>query len=72
MTLAEYMDKYDLLDREFAEEIGTHRPQVTIWRNGRVTPTFENMVRIFEATNGEVTPNDFLPPDLIKRRRRAA
>ena len=63
MTLGEYMDRFDLIDREIAEEIGVSQATVNRIRNGVQTPLFETMVKIFDATAGRVTPNDFLPPD---------
>ena len=63
MTLGEYMDRFDLIDREIAEEIGVSQATVNRIRNGVQTPLFETMIRIFDATEGVVTPNDFLPPN---------
>ena len=69
MTLDEYLEEFDMIDREIADEIGVSRETVTRIRNGVQIPLFETMIRIFDATAGRVTPNDFLPPD---RRGKAA
>jgi len=70
MTLGEYMDKFGLIDREIADEIGVARATVTRIRNGVQVPSFETMVRIYDATAGEVTPNDFILPDRAPARGR--
>ena len=77
MQLADWMEKHDLLDREFADEIGVRRATVSRFRSGALIPSFTLMIRIYEATDGAVAPNDFLPRDVVlaaksARGRRAA
>ncbi len=62
MTLAEYLSKNEIRRDEFAHRIGVSEVSVTRYANGRRTPRPESMRAIIEATNGAVTPNDFLPP----------
>lgn len=58
MTLADYLKRKTLNDAQFGRLIGVPRQYVQRYRNGR-TPSPEIMERIFEATGGEVTANDF-------------
>ena len=76
MQLADWMAKHDFLDREFAEEIGVRRATVSRFRSGALIPSFTLMIRIYEVTDGAVSPNDFLPRNVViaakGARRRAA
>ena len=58
MTLSEFLSERGLTDERFAQSVGVSRTTVLRWRNGLI-PERETMTRIVEATDGEVTPNDF-------------
>lgn len=58
MTLSEFLSERGLTDERFAQSVGVSRTTVLRWRNGLI-PERETMSRIVEATDGEVTPNDF-------------
>lgn len=60
MKLDTYLRERDLTDEKFAEIVGVDRSAVTRWRNGTTCPETPNQRKIFERTNGEVTPNDFM------------
>lgn len=62
MKLSDYMRDHNLTDAALAERIGRHRVSVTRYRNGRVRPDWDAMMAIEAATNGAVTPNDFIAP----------
>jgi len=61
MTLSDYLTANKLTLRQFAEAVG--RSEATISRivRGRNQPDWETMGAIIKATDGLVTPNDFLP-----------
>ncbi len=61
MKLAEYLTRQNLLPQAFAERIGVSGEAVRLWINGSRTPRPAQMQAILAATNGAVTPNDFLP-----------
>lgn len=60
MTLADYLADRKLKDSDFAETIGVSR--MTLWRykSGDRRPEWDVLKRIVHATDGHVTPNDFL------------
>lgn len=62
MTLEEYLENKSA--PEFARAIGV--AHVTVWRylRNERTPTQAVMRKIYDQTKGQVTPNDFLRPDL--------
>ena len=62
MNLAAYMQAHSLDDAAMAAKIKNCSPSaVKKWRYGERVPRPEQMLRIVEATDGKVTPNDFLP-----------
>ena len=61
MKLAEYLATKQLDESAFAAALGVSAMGVRHWVNGRRTPRPEQMQKIFSATDGAVTPNDFLP-----------
>lgn len=58
MTLRQYLSAHALSQSEFSALVGYHRVTVHHWING-IVPEAGAMRRIFEVTNGAVTPNDF-------------
>lgn len=61
MKLADFLKDRDIKVADFAERIGRSRKQVHEYMAGTATPRGEAMVKIIDATEGEVTANDFLP-----------
>ena len=60
MTLADYLKAQKLSYAEFSAIIGAPgKDTVRRYANGKRIPTPEYMAKIVEATNGEVTANDF-------------
>lgn len=58
--LKRYRDSRQLTQRELAAMIGTSDVTVARLETGTRQPSFDLMRRIAEATDGQVTPNDFL------------
>ena len=54
----------------FAGRIGCTQAMVSFWINRQSNPTMERMVAIARATDGEIMPNDFLPPNWNAKRGR--
>lgn len=61
MHLRTYLASKGLTDAAFAAAVNASTGAVRKWKAGERTPRPEQMVEIVKATNGEVTPNDFLP-----------
>jgi len=61
MTLAEYLDQKSLTEAEFGALIDRSQSAVNKLKNSKRRPDWQTLDRIYVATNGEVTPNDFLP-----------
>lgn len=59
MRLREFLKSNNLQMAQFGEQIGTTGPTVCRIAGGQV-PRRDLMVRIYEATNGQVTPNDLV------------
>jgi DNA-binding transcriptional regulator YdaS (Cro superfamily) len=59
-ALANFLTSSDLTERDFASKLGVTQQAVNTWVRGSRTPRIGQMQKIFEATNGAVTPNDFL------------
>ena len=60
MKLAKYLSLSGLREAEFASRIGMSAKAVRHWVIGDRTPRQEQMQKIFSASEGAVTPNDFL------------
>lgn len=61
MLLAEYMKASGLEDEEFANHVGgCSAHAVKKWRYRERVPRPDQMRRIAEITDGQVTPNDFV------------
>lgn len=59
MRLREYLKINNLQMAQFGEQIGTTGPTVCRIAAGQV-PRRDLMVKIYEATEGRVTPNDLV------------
>jgi DNA-binding XRE family transcriptional regulator len=51
---------------DFAQTIGVTAQSVSNLSNRRYTPTLLTALKIYKATNGEVTPEELLNPDELK------
>lgn len=60
MRLAEYMSQMELTDKQVADAIGCERASVTRYRNGKMRPKLENVVKITDFTDGKVTADDWI------------
>lgn len=69
MTLEAYLARNGLTQWEFASLIGVSQPTVSRLSSGGHNAPLSLLKDIFDATNGAVTPNDFLPPAPIRKRR---
>lgn len=63
MKLNEYLKTNKISNREFAKMIGVHEFSIPRYRKGRSIPSLSTLVKIREATNGQVDAEDFLQPD---------
>jgi transcriptional regulator with XRE-family HTH domain len=62
MKLAEFMRRKGLSDQDMSALIGAvSESAVRKWKYGERTPRSEVLIRIREATGGEVSADDFLP-----------
>lgn len=59
MQLREFLKSNNLQMAQFAEQIGTTGPTVCRIAGGQV-PRVGLMIKIYEATGGQVTPNDLV------------
>lgn len=59
MKLGAWLTAKEILPKDFAAGVGVDKSLVSRWLDGTVIPRRENMRRIREFTNGEVTANDF-------------
>jgi transcriptional regulator with XRE-family HTH domain len=67
MKLSAYLIEERLTQTQFARIVGASQVQVCMWVNGKAWPTQAMVIEIYNATSGKVTPNDFLPDDVIKK-----
>lgn len=58
MTLTDFLNKYNMLQAEFAKSINETPMNVSRWVHGTI-PSPETMAKIVAYTKGEVTANDF-------------
>lgn len=65
MNLADYMTAHAIDDATLAARLGISRLQVWRLRKGICRPSWPLAQRLHDATDGAVTPNDFL--DLPER-----
>ncbi|MGR0185537.1 hypothetical protein [Azospirillum aestuarii] len=59
MNLSSYIKDRGLTDEQFGQEAGLHKSAVSRYRRGLVKPGWTAMTRMYVATKGAVTPNDF-------------
>lgn len=59
MRLADYLTDNKISDATFAGSIGVERQAVFRYRTGERFPEKTILLKIYEATNGAVTANDF-------------
>lgn len=59
MTLQEYLAKNNKKVSDLAGDLNLQHTVVLRWVKGKRYPRPESMQKIFEYTNGAVTPNDF-------------
>lgn len=67
MTLDEYLRTEGLTEKAFAKIVGVSQPHVHRYRTGESWPSRDAMIRIREATDYQVTSEDFLPPPPERR-----
>lgn len=60
MQLASYLTLRGISDSDFAERIGVKRQSLHRYKTGERFPERSVLQKIAEATNGEVTANDFM------------
>lgn len=60
MKLAEYLAKENIRPSQFAQRIGVPPSTVIRWVNGEREPRIAAMLTIESATEGAVTPADFI------------
>lgn len=66
MRLDEYLNQKKgegLTEEAFASRVGLSQGQVNRLRRGASRPSFNTLVRIRDATEGQVTPDDFIGPE---------
>lgn len=61
MTLDRYLSENKITQVAFAESIGVCQSAISRLRSGKLNPPLSLLNKIFDATAGDVTPNDFLP-----------
>lgn len=59
--LDDYLRSNDLTNAAFAQKLGVSEATVSRVRNGKQTPSWDLIIGISTATDGAITPNDFLP-----------
>ena len=59
MRLATFLDQKKIPDSEFATDIGITRQAIHRYKTGARFPEPHILNRIYEITDGQVTPNDF-------------
>lgn len=64
MRLSDYIAELKISDAAFAERIGVSRQALSRYLSGDRRPDWAVLNRIVQATDGHVTPNDFLDPKL--------
>ena len=60
MTLSEFLTSRSMTDGQFADLVLMDRTTISRLRRGKLAPSFELLSKIAQATDGAVTPNDFL------------
>jgi transcriptional regulator with XRE-family HTH domain len=60
MNLASYLEKHGLKSAQFAEKVGVPASTISRILSGERRPLFDTVVKISEATGGEVALSDFV------------
>lgn len=60
MTLSEFLKERQIRQSDFASKIGRSAAYVSMICSGQIWPSRDVLLRIETATEGRVTPNDFL------------
>lgn len=60
MKLDDYLNKHGITEAAFAALIGVNQSSVNRMRKGLIRPDISTLKRIVEATDGNVTLDDFL------------
>lgn len=71
MRLRDWLKSVNKPVEAFAHEIGVNRRTVYKYLAGH-RPHWHELERIFVATEGRVTPNDFLPAEVVQQVNQAA
>jgi DNA-binding transcriptional regulator YiaG len=66
MRLQDYIDGEGLTAEKFGNEIDHSVHTVNKWLRGERVPRPKQMQKIFEATKGRVTANDFMATELAE------
>lgn len=61
MKLADYLDREQITRAEFARRTGLSEGMVSLLCRDETWLSKETARKIKDATNGDVTPNDFMP-----------
>lgn len=75
MKLSDYLARERLTNKAFGDLIGVTQATVSRYATGERFPDKDTQKLIFDATGGEVTPNDFcgiVPADIPAERESAA
>lgn len=62
MTLSDFLKTKQIRQADFAEQIGRSAAYVSMICRGQIWPSRDVVSRIFDATGGKVTANDFMQP----------
>lgn len=60
MNLSDYLQKNDISMGQFAYEVGVEPQAVGLWKAGLRTPRSKHQKKIFQITEGQVSPNDWV------------
>ena len=60
MKLIAFLNLNDISMTQFAENLGTTTATISRIADGQVVPRRDLILRIYEETGGQVTPNDLL------------
>ena len=61
MDIRSYLAEHDLTEEKLAVKVGCSQSMINKLKRHTVSPSLDLMRLIAEATNGAVTPNDFMP-----------
>ncbi|MGY4224398.1 transcriptional regulator with XRE-family HTH domain [Bradyrhizobium sp. USDA 4503] len=69
MKLSDWIAREGLSHQEVGDRIGKSQAAVSRYAAGKRMPDEETLIKIFEVTAGEVTPNDFVDLPVIEQER---